>query len=185
MTHTLASFFDSQTWVVVRNVLIFFLVVFWLSVGYWVYKDARRRIEDPWLVAMATLLGLVPPVSAASVSARDTDASRLEPALLSAIQAHPTRQFHVIVSRYAAHELAHDDPPVGVMAAHRIVPAGAGVQGEARVLSRQNKTRVGLRYRAVHCRHETQVRDHRLDVLFIERAEVVVRHDREQWMTVA
>ena len=28
---------------------------------YWVYKDARRRIEDPWLVAMATLLGLVPP----------------------------------------------------------------------------------------------------------------------------
>ncbi len=61
MTYALASFFDSQTWIVVRNVLIFFLVVFWLSVGYWVYKDARRRIEDPWLVAMATLLGLVPP----------------------------------------------------------------------------------------------------------------------------
>ena len=33
MTYALASFFDSQTWVVVRNVLIFFLVVFWLSVG--------------------------------------------------------------------------------------------------------------------------------------------------------
>jgi hypothetical protein len=61
MSSTLASFFDSQTWVVVHNVLIFFLAVFWLSVGYWVYKDARRRIEDPWLVAMATLLGLVPP----------------------------------------------------------------------------------------------------------------------------
>ena len=59
--YALASFFDSQTWIVVRNVLIFFLAVFWLSVGYWVYKDARRRIEDPWLVAMATLLGLVPP----------------------------------------------------------------------------------------------------------------------------
>ena len=26
---------------------------------YWVFKDARRRIEDPWLVAMATVLGLV------------------------------------------------------------------------------------------------------------------------------
>jgi Double zinc ribbon len=57
----LAAFFDSQTWIVVRNVGIFFVAVFWLSVGYWVYKDARRRIEDPWLVAMATLLGLVPP----------------------------------------------------------------------------------------------------------------------------
>ena len=29
---------------------IFLVVVFWLAVGYWVYKDARRRIEDPWLV---------------------------------------------------------------------------------------------------------------------------------------
>ena len=54
----IAAFFDSQTWIVVRNVGIFFVAVFWLSVGYWVYKDARRRIEDPWLVAMATLLGL-------------------------------------------------------------------------------------------------------------------------------
>jgi hypothetical protein len=27
---------------------------------YWVYKDARRRIEDPWLVGVATVLGAVP-----------------------------------------------------------------------------------------------------------------------------
>ena len=45
----------------IRNLTIFFVVVFWLATAYWVYKDARRRIEDPWLVAMATLLGLVPP----------------------------------------------------------------------------------------------------------------------------
>ena len=45
----------------VRNLSLFFVGVFWLSVAFWVYKDARRRIEDPWLVAMATLLGLVPP----------------------------------------------------------------------------------------------------------------------------
>ncbi len=44
-----------------RNLSVFFLVVFWLATAFWVYKDARRRIEDPWLVAMATLLGLVPP----------------------------------------------------------------------------------------------------------------------------
>ena len=36
-------------------------VVFWLARAYWVYKDARRRIEDPWLVAVASRLGLVPP----------------------------------------------------------------------------------------------------------------------------
>ncbi len=37
------------------------MLVFWLATVYWVYKDARRRIEDPWLIAMATLLGAVPP----------------------------------------------------------------------------------------------------------------------------
>ena len=55
------DFFDSGTWLVVRNLAIFFVIVFWLASAYWVYKDARRRIEDPWLVAMATVLGLIPP----------------------------------------------------------------------------------------------------------------------------
>jgi Double zinc ribbon len=55
------DFFRSDTWLVIRNLAIFFVVVFWLATAYWVYKDARRRIEDPWLVGMATVLGLVPP----------------------------------------------------------------------------------------------------------------------------
>ncbi len=55
------KFFHSGTWLVIRNLLLFFVAVFWLATAYWVYKDARRRIEDPWLVAMATVLGLVPP----------------------------------------------------------------------------------------------------------------------------
>jgi RNA polymerase subunit RPABC4/transcription elongation factor Spt4 len=55
------DFFNSDTWMVTRNLGIFFVVVFWLASAYWVFKDARRRIEDPWLIAMATLLGLVPP----------------------------------------------------------------------------------------------------------------------------
>jgi len=55
------DFFDSDTWFLIRNLSLFFLFVFWLAVAYWVYKDARRRIEDPWLVAMATVLGLMPP----------------------------------------------------------------------------------------------------------------------------
>jgi hypothetical protein len=55
------DFFNSGTWLVTRNLLGFFAVVFWLALGYWVFKDARRRIEDPLLIAMATLVGLVPP----------------------------------------------------------------------------------------------------------------------------
>jgi hypothetical protein len=55
------DFFDSGTWMVIRNLTLFFVVVFWLATVYWVFKDARRRIEDPWMVAMATILGAVPP----------------------------------------------------------------------------------------------------------------------------
>ena len=55
------DFFDSGAWLVIRNLSIFFVVVFWLATAYWVYKDARRRVEDPWLVAMALVLGLIPP----------------------------------------------------------------------------------------------------------------------------
>ena len=51
----------SSTVDVARNVGILLGVVFWLATVYWVYKDARRRIEDPWLIGMATLLGAIPP----------------------------------------------------------------------------------------------------------------------------
>ena len=54
------DFFNSGTWIVIRNLAIFFVAVFWLASIYWVYKDARRRVADPWLVAIATVLGAVP-----------------------------------------------------------------------------------------------------------------------------
>jgi hypothetical protein len=57
----LSNFFDSGTWTLVRDLLVVVVVVFWLAVAYWVFKDARRRIENPWLVAVATLLGLALP----------------------------------------------------------------------------------------------------------------------------
>ena len=57
----LGQTFESGGWLVARNLTLFFIGVFWLAVAYWVYKDARRRIEDPWLVTMAAVLGLVPP----------------------------------------------------------------------------------------------------------------------------
>lgn len=55
------SALHSPEFLVFRNVVLFFLGVFWLSLAYWVYKDARRRIDDPWLVGGAVALGLFPP----------------------------------------------------------------------------------------------------------------------------
>jgi hypothetical protein len=58
---TVHDLFHSTAFVVARNLAVFLAVVFWLALAFWVYKDARRRIDDPWLVGVATLLGLVPP----------------------------------------------------------------------------------------------------------------------------
>jgi hypothetical protein len=54
------DFFHSSTWYVIRNLAVFFVLVFWVASVYWVYKDGRRRIADPLLVWVATLLGVVP-----------------------------------------------------------------------------------------------------------------------------
>ena len=50
----------STEWHVVRNLLYFFVAVFYLATVFWVLKDARRRIADPWIVGAATILGLLP-----------------------------------------------------------------------------------------------------------------------------
>jgi hypothetical protein len=42
------------------NLLILFLVVLWLALVAWTYFDARRRIEDPVLIACATAASLFP-----------------------------------------------------------------------------------------------------------------------------
>ncbi len=42
------------------NLLLLFLVVFWIALVYWTYADARRRIEDPMLVGCATAASLFP-----------------------------------------------------------------------------------------------------------------------------
>lgn len=57
----LAQSFDAPDWTLLRNLGIGLVVVLWLATAYWTFKDARRRIEDPWLVALATLVGLFPP----------------------------------------------------------------------------------------------------------------------------
>jgi hypothetical protein len=59
--HGLHGFFHSTGFVVARNLAVVLAVVFWLGLAFWVHRDARRRVDDPFLVLMATLLGLVPP----------------------------------------------------------------------------------------------------------------------------
>jgi double zinc ribbon protein len=44
----------------IEAIVVLCAAVFWLASAFWTYKDARRRIDDPWLVTLATLLGLVP-----------------------------------------------------------------------------------------------------------------------------
>ena len=42
------------------NLLVLFLVVVWLALIAWTYLDARRRLEDPVLIACATGAALFP-----------------------------------------------------------------------------------------------------------------------------
>lgn len=57
---SLHDIFHSTAFAVARNVTLFALVVFWLGLAYWAFRDARRRIDDQWLVAVASLVALVP-----------------------------------------------------------------------------------------------------------------------------
>jgi hypothetical protein len=59
--HGIHGFFHSTGFVIARNLAVFLAILFWLALGFWVQKDARRRVEDPILIFFATLLGLVPP----------------------------------------------------------------------------------------------------------------------------
>ncbi|HEY0345821.1 MAG TPA: zinc ribbon domain-containing protein [Solirubrobacteraceae bacterium] len=56
----LSDILHSTAFEVTRNLVLFLVAVFWLGLAFWVYRDARRRVDDPWLVATATAVGLVP-----------------------------------------------------------------------------------------------------------------------------
>jgi Double zinc ribbon len=55
------AWWASTEWHIIRNLAYLFLAIFYIASVFWVFKDARRRIGDPWLVAAATLLGAIPP----------------------------------------------------------------------------------------------------------------------------
>lgn len=50
----------SSTLSLVIDLLILFLAIVYLSLIYWTYSDARRRIADPLLVGCATVAALIP-----------------------------------------------------------------------------------------------------------------------------
>ena len=54
------DFFSSGAWGVLWRLALFVLALFWISLAFWVHKDARRRIEDSFLVWTCVALGLIP-----------------------------------------------------------------------------------------------------------------------------
>jgi len=79
------------------TVLILFAVVLWLGLGFRVNRDARRRIDDGWLVGLSTVLGFGvpfvgpvvyvlfrPPETLADLHARDVEMQALRGRLLQA-----------------------------------------------------------------------------------------------------
>ena len=55
------DFFDSTTFRAVLQLTFFFFVALYLSLVFWTWKDAKRRIADPVLVAVSVATALVFP----------------------------------------------------------------------------------------------------------------------------
>jgi hypothetical protein len=64
---SVSNFFESGTWTAILRLTLFFFVVLWLALAFWTYKDARRRVADPVLVAVAVATALVFPYVGALV----------------------------------------------------------------------------------------------------------------------
>ncbi len=61
MVHTIAIFGIGNRGIDTGvKVLLLFLFVVWAALIFWTYADARRRIDDPMLVACATAASLFP-----------------------------------------------------------------------------------------------------------------------------
>jgi hypothetical protein len=89
------SALHSTVFDVARNLTVFLAVAFWLALAHWVYRDARRRMDDRWLVGTATALGTLvpylgpviyllfrPPETLEDVHARELEVRALEERLV-------------------------------------------------------------------------------------------------------
>lgn len=57
--NSVTEFFSSSTFRLIEDLFGLFLVALWLACAYWVFKDARRRVEDPIVLVVCVLTGLV------------------------------------------------------------------------------------------------------------------------------
>ena len=53
---SVSNFFDSSAWSAISFILKAAVVVFWLALIYWTWQDARRRVQDPLVIAGAVAL---------------------------------------------------------------------------------------------------------------------------------
>lgn len=51
------------------NLLVIFLIAVWVALVYWSYADARRRVEDPFLVACSAVAAAIFPFAGSIVYA--------------------------------------------------------------------------------------------------------------------
>lgn len=53
--------YESAGFRIAVRLMLLFIVVLWLVLALWVYKDARRRIQDPILIGVAVAAGVLFP----------------------------------------------------------------------------------------------------------------------------
>lgn len=66
---TINGIIHSPFWIVALYVFIFCIIVLWLSLVFWTFKDARKRIDDPIVIGVAVLIAFVLPFIGALVYA--------------------------------------------------------------------------------------------------------------------
>ncbi|MCB0872241.1 MAG: hypothetical protein KDC36_02555 [Thermoleophilia bacterium] len=64
---SVSNFFDSGLWSFISLTLRVFVVVMWLALVWWTYQDARRRTDNPALIAGAVALAVFLPFLGALV----------------------------------------------------------------------------------------------------------------------
>jgi len=57
----IVDFYESSLFRAGLRLSLLFIVVLWLSLALWVYKDARRRMVDPILIGVAVAAGVLFP----------------------------------------------------------------------------------------------------------------------------
>jgi hypothetical protein len=56
---SVTDFFQSPTWDFLVYMFYFLIVALWIAGAYWIFKDARRRIEDRIIIIVCVLAGVV------------------------------------------------------------------------------------------------------------------------------